>query len=63
MSEDHRYALVDIIHNIIVLGTTRTIISCEHSLTTRTIISCEQVWRLRQLLIVNTVCGIVVPTA
>ncbi len=41
MSEGHRYPLVDIIHNITVLGTTRTIISCEHSLTTRTIISCE----------------------
>jgi hypothetical protein len=53
MSEGHRYPLVDIIHNITVLGTTRTIISCEHSL-----------WhRLVQLLVVNTVCGIVVPTA
>ncbi len=47
MSEGHRYSLVDIIHNIIVLGTTRTIISCEHSL-----------WHgLVQLLVVNTVCG------
>ncbi len=45
MFEGHRYSLVDIIHNIIVLGTTRTIISCEHSL-----------WHgLVQLLVVNTV--------
>jgi hypothetical protein len=77
MSEGHRYSLVDIIHNIIVLGTTRTIISCEHSLwhglvqllVVNTVWRLVQslvvntVWRLVQSLVVNTVCGIVVPTA